>query len=219
MITTLSLLLILLFILGFWIVKGSPAPIVVKVLSISLFFAFCVMMAVTLDSSMGWAAIGKPGKNIPEIVTIRSVVIREPNQSLGFEGSIYLLLDMSENKTDSALLKLFGHTPEGIEPRLYRLPYTRVFHEQLQKNVIPRLLKGQSVTGKLKSGKPGEGEEGDGDGEGDEEGNGQRGQRGRGGPRGHGHGNRQNGGNDKRDTEFHFYNLPPSQAQPKNYSQ
>lgn len=216
MITTLSLLLILLFILGFWIVKGSPVPMFIKVLTISLFFAFCVMMAATLDSSMGWAAMGKPGKNIPEIVTIRSVVIREPNQSLGFDGSIYLLLDMSENKTDSTLLRLFGHTPEGIEPRLYRLPYSRSFHEQLQKNVIPRLLKGQSVTGKLKAGKPGEGADGEeGDADGDGESNGQRGRRGQ---HGNGRGNPGPGG-DKRDTEFHFYNLPPSQAQPKNYNQ
>lgn len=211
MITTLSLLLILLFVLGFWIVKGSPAPFSIKVVSITLFFSFCVMMAATLDSSMGWSAIGKPGKNIPEIVTIRNIVIREPNPSLSFDGSIYLLLDMTENKTDSTLLRLFGHIPEGVEPRLYRLPYSRSLHEQLQKSVIPRLLKGQTVTGRLKKGPRGEDEgEGEFDGEGDGNGHGRSGR----GRNGQGPGGNGNGG-DNRDTEFHFYNLPPSELIPK----
>jgi len=202
MFTTLSFLLLLLFILGFWIVKGSKVPLAVKVTAISAFFLFCVIMGSTLDSSMGWAAIGKVGKNIPDIVTIRSVVIREPNENLNFNGSIYLLLDMSETKTDTLLLRLFAHTPEGIEPRLYRIPYSRSFHEELQRNVIPKLLKGQTVTGRLRKGTPGAGP---GEGEGDENGN----------DNGNGRG-RSGGTDDDRNTEFHFYNLPPSYFQPKS---
>lgn len=211
MITTLSLLLILLFALGFWIVKGSNVPLYAKVSTITLFLAFCVMMAATLDASMGWATIGIVGKNMPEIVTIRSVVIREPNPQLNFNGSIYLLLDVTESKTDSTLLRLFGHTPEGVEPRLYRLPYDRSLHEQLQEKVIPNLMRGQTVTGRLKKGKAGED-----DGE-----NGQGGKKGgRGHNRGNGNdGNGQNGeggSGDDRNTEFHFYNLPPSYFQQKD---
>ncbi len=204
MFTTLSFLLLLLFVLGFWIVKGSKVSTSVKVAAISLFFMFCVMMGATLESSMGWAAIGKIGKNIPDIVTIRSVVIREPNDNLNYDGSIYLLLDMTETKTDSLLLRIFGHTPEGVEPRLYRIPYDRSFHEELQRKVIPKLMKGQTVTGRLRKGPP---VEGDGDAEGDGEGNGN----------GHGNGRGGRGGSgDDRDIEFHFYNLPPSYFQPKN---
>ena len=171
MITTLSLLLLLIFALGFWIVKSSSVPSYVKVSSIIVFFTFCVMMAITLDASMGWAANGKIGKNLPTTVTIRSVEIHEPNQTQNFNGSIYLTVDLTVNISDSALIRLFGHSPEGVEPRLYRLPYSRTLHEKLQKLVIPQLQKGQSVTGNLEM--------------------------------------------DSRHTEIHFYNLPPSDLQPK----
>lgn len=218
MLTSLALLLLLLSSLGFWIVKASQVPATVKVTMIVLFCAFCVFMATTIDSSMGWAAIGRVESNIPEKITIRHVVIREPNEQLGFKGSIYLLLDMSETKSDTALLKIFAHKPEGLEPRLFRLPYNRTFHEELQKYVIPRLLKGQTFHGRLKKG-TGEGNGGEGDAEGISEGdnnsNGQgKGQRRGSGQRGNGYG-RRGQGYDNRETETHIYELPPSEYMPK----
>lgn len=213
MFTSLAILLLFIFTLGFWVVKESKVPVVVKVTMITLFCAFCVFMATTMDSEMGWSAIGRVGYNIPEKVTIRSVEIHEPNEQLGFKGSIYLWLDMSENIGDKSVLRLFAHKPEGIEPRSFKLPYNRTFHEELQKYVIPRLMKGQTFHGRLKKGagegSGGEGAEGvgEGDGNGDGQGNG-RGS----GQQGNGHGRR---GYDSRDTEMHIYELPPSEYMPK----
>lgn len=211
MFVSLAILLLLIFTLGFWVVKTSKVHAFIKVTTITLFFAFCVFMAVSMDSSMGWAAIGRVGVNMSEIVTIRHVVIREPNEKLGFDGSIYLLLDVTETISDRSLLKVFAHKPEGLEPRLYRLPYSRKFHEELQKNVIPRLLKGQIVTGKI-----GKGKETGGDNEGvesDFDGPAGKGKR-RSDHRGN-RGNQHGAGNDDRTTEFHFYELPPSYFHPK----
>lgn len=213
MFTSLAVLLLLIFSLGFWVVKESKVPLFIKVTMITLFCAFCVFMASTMDGSMGWAARGRVGGNIPEKVTIRSVEIHEPNEQLGFKGSIFLWLDMSAGPGDKSLLRMFAHKPEGIEPRSFELPYNRTFHEELQKYVIPRLQKGQTFHGRLKKG-AGEGNGGaegvgEGDGDGNGNGNGQgrgSGQRGgRGGPRGY----------DQRETEIHIYELPPSEYMPK----
>ena len=210
MLTQLALLLLLIFSLGFWVVKASHVSKWLKVITISLFCAFCVLMATSIDGSMGWATIGKVGGNIPEKITIRSVEIHEPNELLGFKGSIYLWLDMSADKGDSTLLQVFAHKPENIEPRAFSLPYNRSFHEELQKYVIPQLMKGQTFHGRLKKGT---GKEGSGAGEGIGEGDGNGEANGQGsGQQGNGHGRR---GYDNRDTETHIYELPPAEYMPK----
>lgn len=208
MFTSLALLLLLLFSLGFWIVKSAKVPLWVKVSTITLFCTFCVFMATTMDASMGWAAVGRLGGNIPEKITIRSVEIHEPNEQLGFQGSIYLWLDMSENIGDKSILRLFAHKPEGMEPRSFKLAYNRTFHEELQKYVIPRLMKGQTFHGRLKTGHGtgdgnGKGGAGNGEGQGNGQGSGQQ---------GNGRGSR---GYDSRETETHIYELPPSEYMPK----
>lgn len=214
MFISLSLLLILLFVFGFWIVKESNVSVTLKVVSISLFFFFCVIVGIALDSAMGWAA--KP-RGLPEIVTIRSVVIKEPNPLKNYEGNIYLMLDMPPTKYDSFLLSLFGHKTETIEPKLFKLPYTRELHEQMELNVIPKTQRGQLVQGKITKGKPGKGKGkgGKGNGEGDgEEGDGMEGGPGGQGGRGRngvGANGGRGGGSESLDPHgYQFYELPPS---------
>ena len=45
--------------------------------------------------------------------------------------------------------KFFGYRKEKIEPRLHGLKYDRELHEQLEKNVMPKLKSGQPVAGKF----------------------------------------------------------------------
>jgi len=203
MFITVSLLLIILFSFGFWIIKESSVPLYLKICAISFFFFFCVVFSIALDSAMGWAA---SPRGLPSVVTIRSVVVKEPDQQRNFKGSIYFLLDMPPTKYDTWLLSIFGHKTENIEPRLFKLPYSRPLHEQMEKNVIPKLMKGQVVQGKLGKGSQngkGNGEgEGDGDGDSDGNGNGRSGQRGSRGANG--------GGSDSLGNDYQFYELPPS---------
>ena len=204
MFIALSISLILVFALAFWILKESSVPFFFKVLAITLAFVFCVLFSPVWESTMGWAA---KDKYVPSIVSIRHVVIKEPNEQLQFAGSIYLLLESAPTKYDSLVMNIFAYKTDRSEPRLFRLPYSRDLHEELQKNVMPSNAKGQIVTGKLqqkgkgkgkgkgKDGKPGEGDGKDGQGK---DGKGKDGKMGKG------------GGDDSLEKEFTFYVLPPS---------
>ena len=196
MIISLSILLLLLFTLGFWIVKGTNVPMLLKIISITLFFLFCVIMGISLDSSMGWATTNL--KNLPKVVTIRHVIIKEPNLQVGFSGSIYFLLDIPlADRNDVLLVRLLGDKPEKIEPRLFRLPYSRKLHEQLQKEILPRLAKGQTIRGRLTKGNP----------------NGKN--KGGLGKKGEVKGKEKGGGSESLNTDYQFYELPPSYFSPK----
>lgn len=193
----LSILLLLLFVMGFWIVKSTTVPTPFKVGSIVLFFLFCVVMATTMESSLGWATSNT--KNIPETLTIRHVVIKEPNPRADFRGSIYLLLDIPiEDRNDAFLTKLLGTKPEQIEPRLFRVPYSRQLHETMQRDVIPKLQKGQVVRGKLAK----VSREGNQNPQGEEGTNAMQ----------------RPGGSESLQTDYQFYELPPSYFSPKLFT-
>ena len=85
------------------------------------------------------------------------------------------------------LARFFGYRKEKLEPRLYGLEYSRGLHEQLQKQVIPKLKRGQPVTGKLLKGekKNGDGEKGKA-------------------------GSKKGGGSESQEQEWQFHELLPS---------
>lgn len=190
---------------------------------ITTFFLFCTLLGLSLSSFMGWSA---NDNNIPKIVSIRHVVIKEPNKLLGLEGAIHLLIEHPPTKYDAWWLQLFAYKTSKSEPRLFRLPYNRELHKVLQESVIPQLMRGQIVTGELVKGegkgggqfgfgKGGKGGKGKGKGKGQGQGDGQ-GE----GENGYGNGNRQgNGkgyGGESLDADYMFYLLPPSFFQEKS---
>lgn len=223
MFIAISLLLLSLFALSFWILKESKVKLVVKLTLITTFFTFCTLLGFSLQSFMGWSA---NDSMIPRVVAIRHVVIKEPNKQLGLEGSIHILIEHPPTKYDAWWLQLFAYKTSKSEPRLFRLPYNRDLHETLQNDVIPKLMRGQIVTGELtkgdgkggkagfgkggkgKGGKGGRGK-GNGDGEGDEDGNGN----------GHGRRGKGNGkggyGGESLENEYQFHILPPGYFQHK----
>ena len=105
-------------------------------------------------SFLGWPA---NEDDMPEKVLIHWVIIKEPNKFTQFDGKIYVLLESAEEPETNRLLMFFGRDKDKAEPRLYGLGYSRELHEQLEKEVIPKLRKGQPVVGKLTK-KGGEGE-------------------------------------------------------------
>ena len=186
----------------FWVLRDTK-HVWVRTGIIAGFFGFCVALSLSLDSIMGWAA----HKNMPEIVVIRHVVIKEPSAVIGTAGAIYILIEHPPTR-HNLFLRTFGYNAEHPEPRLFKLPYSRSLHEQLQ-GIMGQLNNGQTVTGKLSKGKKGKGKGQGEQGEDGEEGEGQgkgrgRGQRGKGGQDGKG------GGSDSLEVPWVFHVLPPS---------
>jgi len=146
---------ILLLVLGgltFWLLVESSLKWYLKSACISVFCIFTIIFWSSIHSFLGWPA---NEDDMPEKVLFHWVIIKEPNDFTKFEGAIYILLESVEEVKTNSLLKFFGYERDGIEPRLYELSYSRDLHEQLEKQIIPRLKKGQPVFGKLtKSKKP-----------------------------------------------------------------
>lgn len=204
-----SILLLFIFALIFWTFRQSK-HVWLRTFIISIFFGFCVVFGLSIDSIMGWSA---KAKYLPEVVTLLHVNIREPNPESGDPGNIYLLIRHAPT-ADNLFLKTFGYSAKIPEPRLFRVPYSREMHKSLQENVMPQLAKGQSVTGSLSKGgkgkgKGGKGKGGKGDGDGDGDGDGQGEGRGGKGERG-GRGDGQGDGSDSLEVPWVFHVLPPS---------
>ena len=190
----LPVLLLLIVSLTLWLLHSSKTRPWIKILGVVLFMGFCGVFATSLDTFFGW---GAKSKLAPEIVEIKHVEIKEPFGSN--KGGIYILMNDIMPKRDTSILSVFGYKMEKSEPRLFKYDYSRDFHEQLEKEVMPALRDGQSVRGKM--GKRG--------GTGKGKGNGKEGQ-------GKGRGNGKGEGSDslKEDAPM-FYKLEPRFFQPK----
>ena len=177
--------------LTFWMLTESSLKWYFKTACISSFCAFTVIFWLSISTFLGWAA---HEGDMPEKVLIHWVIIKEPNKFTKFNGKIYVLLEAANEKEPNKFIKFFGYKKDKVEPRLYGLAYSRSLHEQLEKSVIPRLRKGQPVTGKLAKGEP-KGEKGK---KGNEK-----------GP------NNKKGGSESQEQEWHFHELRPSDFQSK----
>lgn len=178
----------------FWLLVESKVHTLFKILMTSIFCVFTIGFFSGLSSFLGWAA---NDKNLPEIVTIVAANIKEPNKNLGQKGAIYLTLDSVKSKYDNQFFKMLKYESDKNEPRMFRLPYSRQLHEQLQKNVIPKLQKGQKVTGKLSKKGGGKNGKGKGQPEGKES-------------------DQKGGGSESLEQEYQFYNLTPGEIQKKD---
>jgi len=207
MLIAFPLFLLLLFAAVFWVLRDTK-HVWVRTGIIAGFFGFCVSLSASLDSIMGWAA----HNNMPEIVVIRHVVIKEPSASSGQPGAIFILIEHPSTR-HNLFLRTFGYNATHPEPRLFKLPYSRSLHEQMQ-GIMGKLNNGQTVTGKLSKGKgkgkgkQGEdGEEGEEGEEGEGKGKGKKGQNGKG------------DGSDSLEVPWVFHVLPPSYFMRKDHQE
>lgn len=187
----LPLLLLIIGIISFWLLVQSRISWKLKIPTIGMYCIFVVFFFQSITSFLGWGAT-----DMPERVSIHGVVVKEPNPFQKSRGSIFLTVESYHNIYENRLLHMFGYNSEKQEPRMYRLPYSRNLHEQLEHEVIPKLREGQVVDGAFKKGKAkgkdaAKGKKGDGkqDGKGD--------------------------GSESQEQEYQFYNLNPSEIQPK----
>ena len=142
----LPILLLVFGALTFWVLTESLLKWYLKAACISAFCIFTVIFWSSIHSFLGWAA---HEGDMPEKMLIHWVIIKEPNKFKGFEGAIYVLAESAEAIEPNKFLRFFGYKGKRIEPRLYRISYSRELHEQLEKQVMPRLKKGQPVMGSL----------------------------------------------------------------------
>ena len=147
---TLPILLLVFGGLTFWILNESKLQWYIRTALIASFCSFTILFYTLIHTFLGWAA---EQNDIPEKISIHWVIIKEPNKILDYDGRIYVLIESAEDRSNP-ILKFFGYTQEGIEPRLHEMDYTRNLHEQLQK-VKEKLQNGQPVLGSLTSGEKG----------------------------------------------------------------
>jgi len=139
--------------LTLWLLTESTIRWYFKASCIVAFCTFTVIFWTTIYTFLGWPA---HEDDVPEIVLIHWVIIKEPDKLSGSEGSIYFLLESAGGKKKS----FFGYSSSGSEPRLFGLPYSRELHEQIAKQMMGKLRRGQPVMGKLKKGEGGIGTKG-----------------------------------------------------------
>ena len=134
--------------LTLWVLTESSLKWYIKTACISFFCVFTVIFWSSIHSFLGWPA---DENDMPEKILIHWVIIKEPNKFTEFNGRIYVLLESAEEIKMNPLLKFFGYEKkERIEPRLHGLSYSRELHEQIEKEIMGRLRKGQPVMGTLK---------------------------------------------------------------------
>lgn len=192
---TFPLLLLIFGGLTFWLLSESKLKWYYKTACISAFCLFTVVFWGTLHSFLGWPA--KEG-DMPAKVNIHWVIVKEPNKLSGFPGKIYFILESSEESKMNSFLRFFGYKSPTTEPREFELAYSRKFHEQINKEILPRLKDGQVVRGKMEKGGAGEGA---GKGKGKGKGEGTKGYVG-----------------ESQDQEWVFHNLRPGEIQQKDSS-
>lgn len=99
-----------------WFVVGSRGPWWLKLGAIVVTTGFTFVVWDALDSFSGWPTDATP----PDRALLLSSEIDEPNAIyvwvLGYDGA-----------------GAFGYRPDDVEPRGYRLPYSRALHAELDR--------------------------------------------------------------------------------------
>ncbi|MAH45116.1 hypothetical protein CMI37_04755 [Candidatus Pacearchaeota archaeon] len=176
--------------LTFWVLTESSLKWYFKITCISVFCIFTVIFWLSIHSFLGWPALED---DMPEKIAIHWIVIKEPNKISKSKGKIYVLAESVKEEESSSLARFFGYRRAKIEPRLYGLKYSRDLHEQIEKQLMPKLKSGRPVAGRFLKGKrpKGVGKEADGvrSGKGD--------------------------GSESQEQEWHFHELLPSEIHRK----
>tara|TARA_B100001123_G_scaffold383422_1_gene455325 strand:+ start:947 stop:1528 length:582 start_codon:yes stop_codon:yes gene_type:complete len=181
----LPVLLLIFGSLSLWLLTESHLKWYFKAACIATFCLFTGIFWSTIHSYLGWPA---NEDDMPEVVQIHWVVIKEPNKNINSKGGIYVLVESTKDET-SSVLKVFGYKSPANEPRLFGLKYSRELHEKLMQDVVPKLKAGQPVVGKLTKEKAGNSKKGShnkgkNDGKGD--------------------------GSESQEQDWHFHELQPS---------
>lgn len=179
-----------------WYVIGARGQWWIKLILIAAVPYFSIAILLAMTSYLGWPTPRDP----PDKFVLLWAEIREPDRSISDPGAIYVwLLPYGENSDSSK--GPFDYQPSQNEPRAYKMPYTRRFHEMLEQ-----------AKGLIKQGKRvvvERGKSGIGDGSGDTDREGRRGQD-----------NllpeKNERGDSGQEQDYRFYELPKPRVQKKH---
>ena len=190
-----------------WFVIGSKGNWLLKAVVIAATLCFSLGMWNSVEGLQGW-----PTKEpLPAKFLLHWAVIEEGNKQTDTPGNIYLWVEDMADKNENP--NWFSFLPKQMtdKPRVYKVPYSRAVHEQLQK-AMEGMKKGKRFVGENKNGKigNGEGEGKDGKGEG-----------GKGKGKGYdkpGQGKKGPGGefDFSQEQDIVFHELPPAKLPPKD---
>lgn len=145
----------------------------------------CLLIWRSVESYRGWPTT----EPLPQKFVLLWNEVREPDPKTGSEGAIYVLAGNVETEED--------------EPRLYKVEYSRKFHEQLESANKAARRGGGPIVFERNNQNQGSGDDSE-SGEGERQGEGQ----------GQGQGNNSGAGPDSQ-GEFKFYRLPPAKMPKK----
>jgi|TARA_R110000744_G_scaffold4733_4_gene16883 hypothetical protein len=186
----LPILLLVFGALTLWILTESSLKWYFKLSCISSFCVFTLIFWSSIHTFLGW---GAEEKDVPEKLLIHWVIIKEPNKLLKNKGNIYILAESPRKDSSNKIIDFFSYKNSTLEPRLFKLKYSRPLHEELNK-ISDKLKKGQPVFGKLTK------LEEDGD-------NGKKG--------GNKKTNKKGGGSESQDQDWQFHELLPTEIHRK----
>jgi hypothetical protein len=202
---TITIMFIVCAALLLWIIIGAKGWWWLKLPVIALTFYFGLAVWYSVDSYLGWPSVHNP----PRRFMVNWVIVDEPRKGTNETGGIYLLLtklphpddEKDKNKLEDCF-KTLGYTGTKKAPRLFKVPYSRPLHKQMEK-AKGMIRQGKIVIGEFDPSKGKFGGKGDGEGEG-------KGRPGQGKP---GEGEEGEGKGYMGDNEglghFKFYQLPP----------
>jgi hypothetical protein len=121
---------------GHWGVKASVMTIVSML---------CFVLWMSVEAMLGWP-IDKTPSGEYDIV---GVDIQEPNPSKDRKGGIYILIKNFEDEQKHDYLRQEEKHKVRLEPRLYKLPYSRELHKQMR-NVKKALGQGARIRAEIK---------------------------------------------------------------------
>ena len=142
---TLPILLLVFGGLTFWILNESKLKWYIRTALIASFCSFTILFYTLIHTFLGW---GADQEDMPDKVAIHWVIIKEPNKAREFDGAIYITLETAEKTKDNKLVSFFGYGSNKIQPRLFKIKYSRELHEKLE-GLKSKLKSGQPVMGKL----------------------------------------------------------------------
>jgi hypothetical protein len=142
-----------------WFVIGSKGNWFIKACAIALTLSFSLVLWNSLTSLEGWPA----EQQLPEKFVLHWAVIREGSKENKEDGQIYLWIkNLKETGKDFSLI---SNKDMENDPRVYKIPYSRKTHEQLQK-ALEGIKKGKTFIGENKNGQIGNADKGQGQGKG-----------------------------------------------------
>lgn len=179
-----------------WCLIGSKGKWWGKLILIIAVPAFGIAVWKSLDSYLGWST----PERLPNKFILIWAEVREPDKK--DPGAIYLWVQSYEPIDSKNPL---DYKPENQEPRTYKLPYSRKWHEQLEA-AKALLKKGRGVVFEMKGQGQGniEGEEGKEGGDKGQEGRGDKSKEGKSGD-----------SSLSQEQEYEFHELPPAKLPDK----